>query len=49
MEALIGSVGMSNVLSEEKNNKSSHWGSSDGLYGASSKPLVYVAKRQAFT
>jgi hypothetical protein len=32
---------------KRKNNKSSHWGSSDGPYGASSKPRVYVEKQQA--
>jgi hypothetical protein len=40
---------MSNVLSERKNNKLSHWEGSDGLYGASSKPPVCVEKQQALT
>ena len=40
---------MSNALSEGKNNKSSHWESSDGLCERSSEKPVYGVKPQALT
>jgi hypothetical protein len=45
----MGSVGMSNVLSEEKKQQVIAWDVSDGRCGASSRLLVRIERRQPVT